>query len=113
MTIDQIAQVCHETNRAYCATLGDFSQPSWTDAPDWHKMSAVSGVKFALNNPESTPRNSHENWLADKTRDGWKYGPVKNVETKEHPCFVSYDELPESQQRKDDLFQAVVRALAS
>ena len=28
--------------------------------------------------------------------DGWKYGPVKDPEKKEHPCFVPYDDLPPS-----------------
>lgn len=34
LTALQIAQVCHEVNRAYCQALGDDSQPAWDDAPD-------------------------------------------------------------------------------
>ena len=110
-TVEDIAQACHEANRMYCQTLGDASQPTWASAPDWQKASAVDGVKFRLANPLSTPENSHENWLRDKERDGWKFGPVKDAEKKEHPCFVPYSELPEEQRAKDLIFVTVVDGL--
>lgn len=113
MDVQKIAEVCHEVNRAYCASLGDLSQPAWADAPDWQRASAVTGVEFSIANPNAPPSASHESWLAEKQRDGWKYGEVKNPEAKEHPCFVPFDELPQEQRAKDYLFQAVVRSLAS
>lgn len=106
-----IAQVCHEANRAYCATIGDFSQPSWADAPDWQKNSAINGVNFHLDHPDALPSQSHDNWLAEKVADGWKYGPIKDPAKKEHPCCVPYDQLPPEQRRKDALFIAIVHAL--
>lgn len=113
MEAAQIARVCHEVNRAYCASLGDTSQPAWEAAPDWQRASAIKGVAFAVANPDARPSDSHESWLSEKRRDGWRYGPVKNPETKEHPCFVEYDELPPEQRAKDHLFLAVVRALST
>ena len=113
MTNEQIARVAHEVNRAYCASIGDHSQPTWEDAPEWQRKSAVTGVEFTLANPDAPSSASHESWLAEKTRDGWAYGPVKDPDNKLHPCFVPYDELPVSQRSKDYLFQGVVRALAS
>ena len=111
MTTEQIAIVCHEANRAYCATLGDNSQPAWADAPEWQRTSAVNGVRFHLANPDAAPSHSHEEWLKEKEATGWKYGPVKDPDKKEHPCFVPYDQLPAEQQAKDALFIAVVKAL--
>lgn len=111
MDQNKIAEVCHEVNRAYCAALGDHSQLAWDEAPEWQKYSALCGVKFAIDNPDAKPSASHESWLAEKVRDGWKFGPVKDVEKKEHPCFVPYAELPESQKVKDYLFLAVVRSM--
>lgn len=35
--LQQIAKVCHEANKAYCETLGDYSQPEWEAAPAWQK----------------------------------------------------------------------------
>lgn len=112
MTTDDIARVAHEVNRAYCQAIGDDSQPAWADAPDWQRDSALSGVAFHLTNPDATPENSHEKWLEQKRADGWRYGPTKNPETKEHPCFVAYGELPAEQRAKDYLFRAVVHALS-
>lgn len=111
LSINSIARVAHEVNRAYCKGIGDDSQPSWTDAPAWQQDSAVKGVAFKLKNPDTTPEQSHESWLREKEATGWKYGPVKDPEKKEHPCFVPYAELPESQRVKDYLFIAVVEAL--
>ncbi|WP_409311444.1 RyR domain-containing protein [Pectobacterium sp. B1J-3] len=107
--IELIARISHEVNRAYCAALGDDSQMSWGDAPDWQKDSAIEGVVFHLNG-DHLPEASHNKWLEFKKQDGWKYGPVKDAEKKEHPCFVPYDQLPKEQQVKDYLFRAVVHS---
>ncbi|MNW54352.1 RyR domain protein [compost metagenome] len=107
MIIGQIAMICHEVNRAYCRSIGDHSQQAWADAPEWQKESAVNGVEFHLSN-ETTPEQSHENWMREKAADGWVYGPVKDPEKKEHPCMVPYDQLPLEQRTKDYLFKAVV-----
>lgn len=106
-----IAMVCHAANRAYCQTLGDNSQPDWYEAPKWQIESAINGVEFHILNPAAGPAGSHENWLREKERDGWKYGLVKDPEKKEHPCFMPFHELPPEQQRKDVLFTSIVHAL--
>jgi hypothetical protein len=113
MKITEIAKVCHEANRAYCACLGDKSQLPWIDAPEWQRQSAMTGVRFIIDNPSAGPSASHDSWLAEKERDGWKYGPVKDAGKKEHPCYVSYDELPVYQKAKDYIFGAIVRACAN
>lgn len=113
MNNEQIARVCHEVNRAYCESIGDSSQPSWEDAPEWQRKSAVNGVQFHIDNPHASPSHSHEEWLKEKEADGWKYGAEKNPNTKEHPCFVPYDELPNEQRAKDFIFTAIVRELAA
>jgi hypothetical protein len=111
MTTADIAQVAHEINRAYCQAIGDNSQPEWVDAPLWQKESAITGVSFHLANPDASPSHSHESWLAQKEKDGWKYGPVKDPEKKEHPCYVPYEQLPVEQKAKDYLFRQVVHSL--
>lgn len=111
MNHEQIARVAHEINRAYCESIGDTSHLRWEDAPEWQKKSAIDGVHFHLNNLGASPAASHENWLADKRRDGWKFGLVKDLAKKEHPCFTPYNNLPQEQRSKDFLFRAVVHAL--
>lgn len=109
--IKACARAAHEANRAYCLALGDTSQPAFDDAPEWQVSSACNGVAGAL--AGNTPEQSHESWLKEKADTGWKYGPVKDPEKKEHPCFVPYAELPPEQRRKDDIFVTVVRAVAN
>jgi hypothetical protein len=106
-----IARVAHEVNRAYCVALGDGSQPTWEEAPEWQQRSAVGGVNFHRNNPEAGPEASHESWMAEKLADGWKHGLAKNPEKKEHPCILPFGQLPEEQRAKDFIFRAVVHAL--
>ncbi len=110
MTVQDIAKVVHEANRAYCQTIGDDSQVPWDNAPDWQRSSAVDGIEGILSGRIAHPEQSHESWLAEKQRTGWTYGPVKNAETKEHPCFVPYAELPANQRVKDAIFFGIVRA---
>lgn len=107
--IEACARAAHEVNRAYCIAMGDYSQSPWEQAPDWQTQSARNGVRGVLEG--NTPEQSHQSWLEEKRRNGWRYGAVKNVETKEHPCFLPYDQLPEAQQVKDDLFVVTVSAV--
>lgn len=105
-----LAQIAHETNRAYCQSIGDTSQPSWDAAPDWQKESAIKGIEGAL--AGNTPEQMHESWMAEKAKLGTVYASVKDMTATppQHPCMVPYAELPAEQQRKDHLYSAVVRA---
>ena len=110
--ITYIAANCHNTNKLYCETLGDFSQPLWQDTPEEIKQSAINGVHYVLDNPNVTSEEQHENWMKVKVKDGWIYGEEKDMEKKTHPCLVPYSELPKTQQFKDRLFKlACVNAL--
>ncbi len=111
LNVIDIARVCHEANRALCASLGDYSQPAWNEAPNWQMDSAVDGVHFHMSNPGVPPSASHENWLKLKVAEGWVYGAEKNPELKTHPCMVPYEDLPAEQRAKDSLFLGVIDAL--
>lgn len=111
MTVEQIARVCHEANRAYCMSIGDHSQPTWDMAPPWQKESACNGVQAVIDDPDHAPEASHAGWYAEKEAAGWKYGPKKAPDLKEHPCMVPYSDLPPQQKAKDHLFLAVAKSL--
>lgn len=109
--IAAIARICHETNRVYCTTLGDYSQTLWELAPQWQRDSAMNGVAFHLAHPEASDATSHENWMREKLANGWTFGLTKDQQAKTHPCLVPFEQLPVEQQRKDRLFRAIVHAL--
>lgn len=105
---ESVAKLCHEVTRLFCEMTGDVPLVPWDQAPDWQKASAIAGVDFHVNNTATTPRDSHMSWLKQKQEDGWKFGPIKDADKKEHPCFCSYDNLPWYQQLKDYLFTSIV-----
>lgn len=111
MKIHEIAEICHNVNMFYCRSINDFSQVPWEEAPEWQKQSAIDGVKYMMNNRDSSPENLHKNWLKEKEIGGWTYGPVKNSLKKQHPCFLPYEDLPDTQKIKDSLFRAIVLSL--
>lgn len=113
MDIFDIAKVCHNLNKAYCESLGDFSQKYWSDTSAEIRESAIKGVKFILDkNLDVKPSDSHMSWYDNKVANQWSYGPVKCEINKTHPCLVPFHLLPKEQQLKDILFVETVKSLA-
>lgn len=108
-SLDHMGRVIHEANRAVALSANE-DMPNWDDAEDWQKESTLNGIREVIRNPDITPVEIHEAWKKSKIDDGWTYGKVKDAKKKTHPCIVDYDELPEIQRLKDDLFLAIVKA---
>lgn len=106
----QIAKTCHEAVRALCQAFGDNSVKPWEEAEQWQIDSTFQQIQFAIENPNTPVSSTHDSWSAQKIADGWKYGPVKDGNLKEHPCLVPFEELPQFQQAKDYLFAAIVKS---
>lgn len=111
LTIEEVAKLCHNVNRAYTQAIGDHSVDSWEGVSGEMRALVINGVEHRLVHPFQHPRDSHANWLAEKERLGWKYGPRKDEVKKEHPCMVPFDELPQEHRVKDYLFVTVIEAL--
>ena len=65
---------------------------------------STAGVELSSEIRELTEllaRNAHEIWAQQRLAEGWKYGPRRNDSAREHPCLVSYDDLPESEKEYD------------
>lgn len=50
---------------------------------------------------EKLAENAHDNWARQRMAEGWKYGPRRNDQAKEHPCIVPYADLPDSEKEYD------------
>ena len=50
---------------------------------------------------EELSRNVHEVWAAGRIAAGWKYGPVRDEDKKEHPCLIPYEDLTEEEKDFD------------
>jgi hypothetical protein len=106
-----IAEICHQANKAWCEINDDYSQKDWIDATIGQQQSAITGVLFRMDNPNAGKDAQHNAWMQDKINDGWVYGEIKDAVAKTHPCIVPFEQLPEFQQKKDALFCAIVDSL--
>lgn len=106
-----IAKVARDVNCAYANSIGDNTVVPWDAETPANQMTLVTAIQNRLRYGY-TAEQQHEAWLNSKAADGWTYGPIKDVETKLHPAFVPYDQLPAEQKIKDHLFAAVVASLA-
>ncbi|UCE67347.1 MAG: hypothetical protein JSU85_04850 [Candidatus Zixiibacteriota bacterium] len=76
------------------------------------KESISNGIKnYFQKDGKLTPEQSHENWMHEKLKNGWKYGAKKSEIKKTHPCMVPYKHLPEAQKVKDKLFLTIVETM--
>ena len=50
---------------------------------------------------ERLAENAHDLWAVQRLADGWRYGVVRDDALKQHPCLVTYGELPESEKAYD------------
>lgn len=104
--IEEVAKVAHEANRG----ISEGTPLSWDDSTDEIRQSAIDGVQAIVNDPTMTPEKSHNNWMRWKESSGWVFGEVKDEEAKTHPCMVPYNELPEDERVKDQVFVDTVKS---
>ena len=50
---------------------------------------------------ERLAENNHDHWARKRIQEGWRYGPERNDNYKEHPDLVPYVELSESEKAYD------------
>jgi hypothetical protein len=110
--VARIAQVMHETMRAWQKANGQTPAPPWGRAPKWMKEASLASVVWRIANPNAPVSAQHDQWMTQKTSEGWKYGRAKSGKKKTHPMLVPYGELSEFEKRKDALVNAVIDALA-
>lgn len=111
LTVEQIAQVAHEADRAYsAAVLADYSQPVWVDATQESRDLQISATRSICEEPTITPAKLHEDWCSVMQMSGWKCGPL-DITNRVHPSLMPYDELPEHDQARLRMFDGIVRGL--
>jgi hypothetical protein len=113
----QIAQVCHEANRAVeqlHVTAGDRSikvGPAWWQLEEPARVRAIAMVAAARRG--ATAEQLHQEWCDALTAEGWRCGPVKDPVAKTHPNLRVYSLLSAEQRRKDHLFAAIVGVMSA
>lgn len=107
--VEHCARAAHEVVSAYCSAIGDPPSPAWHDLTVTQRNGLIDGAQHAIDH--GSPEASHKMWMATRLAEGWTWGPMKSFEQKTSPNLVPYEALPESQRRKDALFQLIVRSM--
>ena len=50
---------------------------------------------------EKLAENIHEVWAQGRLAEGWKFGPQRDDNKKEHPSLIPYEQLSESEKQYD------------
>ncbi|WP_233205179.1 RyR domain-containing protein [Alkalicaulis satelles] len=96
--------------RAYRAALGEDELPPWDEAEPWQVESTLAAVRFRMAHPDAPPGVQHEQWMEEKRASGWRHGAVRDNARKMHPMMMPFNDLPDTEKRKDVLIQKVVDA---
>jgi hypothetical protein len=110
----QIAPICHAAIVAYqleCNDPNNPVSPPWQECSLEIRQSMINGVASVLGGSDA--EDLHDSWSKEKFNQGWVWGPVKDFETKTHPCLVPWAALPEHERYKDILIYSMVLALAN
>ena len=72
-----------------------------TYSPDPIDTSSVSLGPELMRLAERLAENTHDVWARERIAQGWKYGPSRRDDIKEHPCLVPYAQLSEAEKDYD------------
>lgn len=109
LTVEQLAEICHEANRGYQAATGhDFISQPWATCPTISREATIAGVEQVMEG--LTPEECHHNWVALRREQGFLVGNNDHF-AHTHPNMVPYDQLPAREQQKNLLFAGVVNSL--
>ena len=109
--IETVAELAHEIIRALAHETDGTVMPPWSEAPEWMQKSSLEMVTAMYKDPSLPASHFHDVWMKQRTDAGWKWGPVRNEETKENPAMVPYTDLPPHQRAKDAALKAMVATI--
>jgi len=105
-----VPEIVHEALRIYARTTGE-DWPHWRDLPDHTQYVTAKMVEFVTCRNDTLPEDLHNKWFTLMTDSGWIYGPRYSYKEKTHPNLLSWDKLPEHQQKKDIMFISVCKSV--
>lgn len=125
---EAIAQAIHKEYVAHYAgrdTAGDPALASWNQLPlplqesnrqqadhICHKLARIGCAvvtaskphtlhEFSTDEIELLAEMEHERWMAERRRDGWKWGPVRDPDRRVSPYLISWHRLPDDVRETD------------
>jgi hypothetical protein len=106
-----LAKACYEAVRVWNQANNDHSLPRWEYASAVQQSDAIEKVKIVITNPDTGSEAQHLKWVLGKAAEGWTPGDKLDTGKKVHPLLVTFDNLPEIEQKKYNLFTAITNTL--
>lgn len=113
LSLDDICRVIDSANRELSRSLNENVSLPFDTWSDQARANMKESVRQVITGELRTPKDCHDKWLKDRVNEGWSFGEVKNFTLKTSPCIVDYQELPEEQKVKDDMFFTTAMNLGS
>jgi len=113
MKLAEVARMVHQTDKAYCESIGDYSNKNWEQAEPADKKRMEDIVQFYTDNPLAMDCSIHNVWIKAMVMDGWVKGDEFNPFTKTHPGIIKFEEIPFEQQVRATIIRRVIGTLGS
>lgn len=110
MKVSNIALLAHAALNALAHILTGSDLIDWEAAAEDAKARLIAGIQMILDDPQATPEQQHEKWLAARQAEGWKHGKERDADKKISPLILPYAELPTDQKARDYVLFALVRS---
>jgi hypothetical protein len=110
--LKSIAHIAHAANNAYRFVLGEPLNARYDGLLPAQQDAIINAVRAVVDGQIRTPADNHAAWVTDRQRKGWAYGPAQDNAAMLHPNMLPFDELPDAQKFKDNLFMNIVKAFA-
>lgn len=105
----QIAEALHRLTAL--VPRMDGSQPlPWDQLTEEQRQSSIQVVHDLMcSDVIYTAEQLHDVWQKKAHELGWTYGPVYDLDRKEHPSMLPFDRLPDSEVFKDQVWHYMIR----
>jgi voltage-gated potassium channel Kch len=110
---ERLDESLKESNRLFADNIGRKLEAAGCALVPAPLADPEPSFAFSESEIEELGRLEHDRWCEDLTREGWRWGRVKDLERKLHPSLVPWSELSEEERDKDrEPIRALPRMLA-
>lgn len=113
LAMDQVAGVTFQMIDAYNVIV-DGAEPrtDWWFLPEDEQAMTMQAVTALRDAPEISPQQNHERWVEIMLERGWTIGPEVDLDRKEHPFLIPFEELPPAAKRMNYANYLIVLVLS-
>lgn len=107
----RIAKLCHERLVAFEKETCDHPLlKSWLLESQKHQNWLLGITEVLLDQPDLTPKQAHENWVAIMKADGWDHGWEFDLYNRRCPYIASYNNIPPHAWDVNDIIYGTIRS---